>query len=75
MSSLEEHNKRQIALLEKLRDDTAWYIGEKMGSDPMQSVEGRARVEMAMAEIIADGFGAWAAKQAQEQDTFSGSNQ
>ena len=48
----------------QLENDTAWYVSERLGYDAKTTAEGRKAINLEMARIISNGFGAWAAQQA-----------
>ena len=61
--STRDHNNRESKMLEKIRDDSAWLVGERLGYDPTTTSEGRAAIELEMADAILRLAGAWMARQ------------
>jgi hypothetical protein len=48
------HNKAQFARLTKIKEEIKWLVGEELHYDPDSTPEGRARVELYLAECLKD---------------------
>jgi hypothetical protein len=54
-------NGAQMAELQRIKRECRWYVGERLGYDPMSTVEGRQEVELYFVGVISSGAGAWLA--------------
>jgi len=66
-----EHIAAQRELFAQLEADTAWLVSERLGYDCHATHEGRKQLNLELARIITQGFGAWAAEQATKTETIN----
>jgi hypothetical protein len=62
------HLAVQAEMMRKLEADTAWILSEQAGYDVRATPAGRKLLNLELARIITDGFGAWAAAQADKTE-------
>ena len=64
-----EHIAAQRELFTKLEADTAWLLSERLGYDCHTTADGRRQLNLELARIITQGFGAWAAEHTTKTET------
>jgi hypothetical protein len=58
-ATLRTYNTAELAIMEAVRDQLKWYLGEEIGHDPETDPEAAVELEMRFAQWIVTGGGAW----------------
>lgn len=59
MTKLQKYNTAELALMQTVRDEFKYLLGEELGFDPSTDAEASIELEMRFAKWITTGGGAW----------------
>ena len=59
MTKLQKYNTAEVELMQTVRDQLKWQLGEELGFDPASDPDASIELEMRFAKWITTGGGEW----------------
>ena len=59
MTKLQKYNTAEVELMQTVRDQLKWQLGEEIGHDPASDPDASIELEMRFAKWITTGGGEW----------------
>jgi hypothetical protein len=59
MTKLQKYNTAEVELMQTVRDQLKWCLGEELGFDPSSDPDASIELEMRFAKWITTGGGEW----------------
>lgn len=71
--NLRHYNQKQLAEIQRVKDEIKWYLGIEKNHDPYHYPEDKAIIEERLANILLNGFGAYLRTLTCKEEIYSGS--